>query len=177
MIVLGSIAVPVWRYFHRASSAQGPRPAPAAHLGAALRAPPLPVESAPVVESAKTAAAPLTSARIEGAESQQPAAPSAATAHADSRPASAPPLAAELAALDAARTSLSRSDPSAALLALDGYGRNFPHGRLRLEAEVLRIAALAKSGQSDAARKRAEAFLRRHPDSVLASRVRGYVGL
>jgi len=42
---------------------------------------------------------------------------------------------------------------------------------------VLRIGALAKSGQTDAARKRAEAFLRRHPDSVLASRVRSYAGL
>ncbi len=79
--------------------------------------------------------------------------------------------------MDAARTSLSHSDPSAALVALDAYGRNFPHGRLRIEAEVLRISALAKSGQTDAARKRAEAFLQRHPDSVLASRVRSYAGL
>jgi hypothetical protein len=177
VIAIGSVTVPVWRYFQHAKSAQDPRPAPAVHLAAALRAPAAPVESAPVVESTPVAAARGTSVPVEGAAPQRTAAPSVGALHADPRPASAPPLAAELAALDAARTSLSRSDPSAALLALDGYARNFPHGKLRLEAEVLRIAALAKSGQSDTARKRAEAFLRRHPDSVLASRVRGYVGL
>jgi hypothetical protein len=37
---------------------------------------------------------------------------------------------------------------------------------------VLRIDALARSGHTDAARLRANAFLRRHPTSVLASRVR-----
>ncbi|MET0795140.1 MAG: outer membrane protein assembly factor BamD, partial [Polyangiaceae bacterium] len=92
-------------------------------------------------------------------------------------PKAAPPaLAAELSALDAARSSLSAGDPKAALSALDAYSRTFPRGRLGLEAEVLRIDALAKSGQTAAARSRAEAFIKRHPDSVLASRVRGYVG-
>jgi len=171
VIVIGSAAIPVWRYLDRAPSAQGTQP-PAVHLDAALRSPPAPVESTPAAESA-----PAPSAPAEGAETPQPAARSAGTARAESRVVSAPPLAAELAALDVARTSLSHSDPGAALVALDGYARNFPHGKLSIEAEVLRIGALAKSGQSDAARKRAEAFLRRHPDSVLASRVRSYVGL
>jgi hypothetical protein len=44
-----------------------------------------------------------------------------------------------------------------------------------LEAEVLRIDALAKAGDRQAAKKRAEAFLKRHPKSLLASRVRGYL--
>jgi hypothetical protein len=115
---------------------------------------------------------------VESAELPAPSvAHSPGTARAEPKPASAPPLAAEIAALDAARTSLSRSEPNAALVALDAYSRNFPRGKLRLEAEVLRIGALAKSGQTDAARKRAETFLRHHPDSVLASRVRSYVGL
>jgi hypothetical protein len=87
------------------------------------------------------------------------------------------PLAAELSALDAARTSLSEGDAKGALTELDAYSRAFPRGKLALEAEVLRIGALAKSGQNSAARQRAEAFVKRHPDSVLASRVRGYVGL
>ena len=77
-------------------------------------------------------------------------------------------------ALDAARSKLASGDAAGALTALDAYARNFPHGKLGLEAEVVRIDALAKSGQTVAARKRAEAFMKRHPDSVLASRVRAY---
>ncbi|XYH94091.1 hypothetical protein ACMHYB_40520 [Sorangium sp. So ce1128] len=84
-------------------------------------------------------------------------------------------LQAELDTLDAARASLSSGNAQGALSLLDAYTREHPRGRLRLEAEVLRIDALAKSGRTDAAAQRAEAFLRRHPNSVLASRVRRYV--
>ncbi len=41
-----------------------------------------------------------------------------------------------------------------------------------MEAEVLRIDALAESGRTDAAHARAREFLRRHPNSVLAAHVR-----
>lgn len=84
-------------------------------------------------------------------------------------------LEAELGALDAARTMLASGNARGALSLLDAYSRTHPRGRLSLEAEVLRIDALAKSGRSDAASQRAAAFLRRHPNSVLASRVRRYV--
>ncbi|WP_437752605.1 hypothetical protein [Sorangium sp. So ce1389] len=84
-------------------------------------------------------------------------------------------LQAELETLDAARAALSSGNAQGALSLLDAYTREHPRGRLRLEAEVLRIDALAKSGRTDAAAQRAEAFLRRHPNSVLASRVRRYV--
>ncbi|KYF71380.1 hypothetical protein BE17_02170 [Sorangium cellulosum] len=84
-------------------------------------------------------------------------------------------LQAELDSLDAARATLSSGNAQGALSLLDAYTREHPRGRLRLEAEVLRIDALAKSGRADAAAQRAEAFLRRHPNSVLASRVRRYV--
>jgi len=94
----------------------------------------------------------------------------------ESKPSTPGPLAAELSALDAARSALASGNPSGALSGLDSYARNFPHGRLSLEAEVLRIDALAKSGQTAAAKKRAEAFMKRHPGSVLASRVRAYAG-
>jgi hypothetical protein len=96
-------------------------------------------------------------------------------AKSDTKVASTSALAAELGALDAVRAELAASNPSGALAKLDDYSRAYPRGYLVLEAEVLRIDALAKSGQSDAAKKRAEAFLRRHPNSVLASRVRGYL--
>ncbi|HKO50465.1 MAG TPA: hypothetical protein VJV79_22235 [Polyangiaceae bacterium] len=171
MLVIGAIAVPVWRYLDRNPSSTPHEHPPIGKGSAALPAPstaalPIPLEALPV----EPAELPPSSAAAS-------ASASASTARAPARPVSAPPLTAELAALDAARTSLSHSDPAGALLALDGYSRNFPRGRLKLEAEVLRIGALAKSGQTEAARKRAETFLRLHPDSVLASRVRSYAGL
>jgi hypothetical protein len=91
------------------------------------------------------------------------------------RSATSPALADELAALDRARTALASGDSRRALTLLEGYGRSYPRGRLQLEAEVLRIDALARAGQREAARRRAEAFLRRQPNSVLASRVRSYL--
>jgi hypothetical protein len=78
----------------------------------------------------------------------------------------------ELNALDAARTLLAHGDASGALSRLDAYSRTYSKGRLQVEAEVLRIDALKKNGNSDLAKKRAENFLRKHPNSVLASRVR-----
>jgi outer membrane protein assembly factor BamD (BamD/ComL family) len=84
-------------------------------------------------------------------------------------------LAAELGALDAARSRLDAGDASGALSRLDDYTRSYPRGRLALEAEVLRIDALSRSGQRAVAEKRAATFLRRHPNSVLASRVRAYL--
>ncbi|MEI9938046.1 MAG: hypothetical protein WDO69_12575 [Pseudomonadota bacterium] len=178
VIVIGAAAVPIWRYFAQASARVAPPPAARAALVLPAPSAAVPSEAAPLV-TAPSVTAP--SASVAVAQLQPSAAAlntgTASSVRAEPRPVSVPPLAAELAALDAARTSLSHSDPSAALVALDGYSRNFPRGRLRIEAEVLRIGALAKSGQTDAARKRAEAFLRRHPDSVLASRVRSYAGL
>jgi hypothetical protein len=136
-------------------------PAPSARVTAAVQrastAAAKDPSSAPFLPDAPSSSAPVSAQRSE---------PKAA----------APALAAELSALDAARGSLSAGDPKAALSALDAYARNFPRGRLGIEAEVLRIDALAKSGQTTLARSRAAAFIKRHPDSVLASRVRSSVG-
>jgi hypothetical protein len=84
-------------------------------------------------------------------------------------------LAEEVDAVDAARSALARGDARSALSVLDAYARSYPRGRLALEAEVLRIHALDKSGQVESARRRAELFLRHHPKSVLASRVRRFL--
>ncbi|HET9933306.1 MAG TPA: hypothetical protein VFQ35_21525, partial [Polyangiaceae bacterium] len=101
-------------------------------------------------------------------------APSARSSRSESS-SKADSVAAELGVIDSVRAALSRGDTSGALSRLDGYAKTYPRGRLALEAEVLRIDALARSGQAAAASKRAEAFLRRFPNSVLASRVRGYL--
>jgi hypothetical protein len=94
---------------------------------------------------------------------------------ADARAAGSGALTAELGVLDLARSKLAAGDARGALGVLDDYVRTYPRGRLNLEAEVLRIDALAKAGETGAAKKRAEAFLKRYPKSVLASRVRGYL--
>jgi hypothetical protein len=83
-------------------------------------------------------------------------------------------LRAELAALDAVRSTLANGDSVGALSFLDAYFRTFPRGRLHLEAEVLRIDALAKGGKLDAARRYAQEFLKRNPRSVLTARVQPY---
>jgi hypothetical protein len=83
-------------------------------------------------------------------------------------------LRAELAALDAVRSTLANNDPAGALSFLGAYFRTFPRGRLHFEAEVLRIHALAQAGQSDMAKRHAREFLKRHPNSVLTARVRPY---
>ena len=84
-------------------------------------------------------------------------------------------LSEELGALDRARLSLANGDARRALDELDGYDRRFPGGRLQLEAEVMRIDAFAKVGRKDVARQHADTFLRRHPTSVLATRVRAHL--
>ncbi|HEY4188517.1 MAG TPA: hypothetical protein VGP07_25810 [Polyangia bacterium] len=81
----------------------------------------------------------------------------------------------ELVALDAARVALARGNAQGALFLLDEYVQTCPRGRLKLEAELLRVDALARNGQTELARHRAEAFLRRHPASVLAARARSYL--
>ena len=85
-------------------------------------------------------------------------------------------LRAELEALDSVRSTLARCDFFGSLSLLDVYFQKFHHGRLHLEAEMLRIDALARCGQADAARSYAKEFLRRNPKSVHASRLQSIVG-
>jgi len=178
VLAIGAIAVPLLRSLGQHSESSPPAVSHAAIAAAPVLVPPPAAPEPEPVQASAPALAASDSPAPEAAELRpSPSTRSVSATHTEPKAASAPPLTAELAALDAARTSLSHSDPAGALAALDGYSRSFPRGRLKLEAEVLRIGALAKSGQTDAARKRAEAFLRLHPDSVLASRVRSYAGL
>ena len=85
-------------------------------------------------------------------------------------------LRAELEALDGIRATLAGGNFFKALSLLDAYFQHFHHGRLQLEAEILRIDALARSGQTDGARAYAKEFLRRNPKSVHAARLQSLVG-
>lgn len=154
----GAVAAPVgyvaWQHAHRPAAIAVTAPVVAPQPAPARAVPP----AEPVLEAENAA--------------PQPVAPAPKI---DSKTTSASALAAELGALDAARTRLSSGDANGALAKLDDYARAYPRGRLVLEAEVLRIDALSRAGQKTQAKKRAEAFLRKHPNSVLATRVRGFL--
>jgi hypothetical protein len=136
---------------------------------------PVPTPPAEAVVEAPASAQPAAPTPVEAATVEPPAPDTSSSV---ARPANTKPgvaLTAELGALDAVRSALAQGDPGGALSLLDAYAKDYPRGRLELEAEVLRIDALARAGQTDLAKKRAETFLKRHPKSVLASRVRGYL--
>lgn len=128
--------------------------------------PEAPASPAPALEAELPAAAPTP------APPRAAPAPTARAAAASINSA----LRAELAALDVVRTTLADDDSTGALAFLDAYFRTFPRGRLRLEAETLRIDALAKAGRRDAAQRYAREFLKRNPNSVLSARVEPYAG-
>lgn len=97
------------------------------------------------------------------------------------RTSSAPPaphdtLAAELTALDGARSALATSEPAKAQALLDAYDADFPLGALREESAVIRIEALVANGRSDEARRRADLFVTSHPTSPHAPRLRRLLG-
>ncbi|HVY30786.1 MAG TPA: hypothetical protein VHB79_29710 [Polyangiaceae bacterium] len=80
---------------------------------------------------------------------------------------------AQLAALAKARQSLAVHQPAVALGLLDEFARRFPSSQLEEEAAVLRVDALRALGRSVRAEELADRFLREHPTSVYAARVRG----
>jgi hypothetical protein len=134
--------------------------------------PPAPLtRSAPVAAvEEKTASPAIAPALAEPVE--VPAVPKAApraVAPVDS-------LSAELAALEDARRALRGGDPASSIRKLDAYSRRFPRPKLRTEATVLRIEALAQGGEREAAAKLAETFLSRYADSPYSRRVRSLAG-
>jgi hypothetical protein len=82
-----------------------------------------------------------------------------------------PDLEGEVATLGAARAALGGNDAPTALRALDAYDRAFPQGVLSDEAAVLRIEALAKRSDPNAA-VLSERFVAGHPASPYAERLR-----
>lgn len=166
--ICGAVAaVPSYRAWHRHGDG--------GHAARAVTAP-APLPTPPVVEQMPAGSAVGSAAVAAAAPAAQPAeAPVVSPAtHRRSTGAdpAAVPLSRELASIDAARAALARGDAAGAMARLDRYARAYPRGRLDLEAEVLRVDALAESGRTDQAHARAREFLRRHPNSVLAAHVR-----
>lgn len=81
----------------------------------------------------------------------------------------------EIAAISLARGALDKGNARAALAALDRYQQDYPHGALSPEATVLRIEALLLAGDRTRAKSLGEAFLKAHPKSPHAQRVRSLI--
>ncbi|HVZ31392.1 MAG TPA: hypothetical protein VG963_03145 [Polyangiaceae bacterium] len=80
----------------------------------------------------------------------------------------------EVAAIDAASTAFSASRFGYALDLLAEYRRDFPHGELARDADVIEIEALFGKGERVLARRRAQRFLALYPGDVHAGRLRSW---
>jgi hypothetical protein len=151
----------------------------------------VPIERAPSVRAAEPVptAAPLSQAAPERAASatESERTPSAAPSGVDSaggksartstRKASveAPAgLGEELALLETVSRATKAGNGALALQHSTEYKRRFPRGKLALEAQVLHIEALALAGYRAEASRLAQGFLKRHPDSPVAARIRRF---
>lgn len=147
------------------------------NAGASARPPSTLAAANPSVQPPATVSTSPTTSPVVDTPVSPPAHPATRPARRGAtRAATSADLRAELEALDTVRLTLARGDFLGALSFLDAYFQNFHRGRLHLEAEVLRIDALARSGQTEAARSYANEFLRRHPNSVHAARLQSIVG-
>jgi len=81
----------------------------------------------------------------------------------------------ELSALKVASSALSSGDTQAALAALDRYDRVLKGQKMRAEATLLRLEALSRSGQTEAASRLAQRFVEQNPGSPLVDRARSFV--
>lgn len=68
------------------------------------------------------------------------------------------------------------ADPAAAAAMADEGQARFPHGLFWQDREAIAVEALMQRGQRDEARRRAGAFLVRHPESPFAERMRRVTG-
>jgi hypothetical protein len=82
-------------------------------------------------------------------------------------------LEAETRLIRAGVAALHRGDAAGALALFDEHDRSFPNGTLAEERAAERVIALSDLHRCDQARAAAAEFLREHPHSPLAARVRG----
>jgi hypothetical protein len=129
---------------------------------APVAAPPVEVPEQPAPEVASPAPAPASN-------NVQRSSRSVEAAH-------KPGLSDELGSLDRARQALVAGDAGRSLRLLDDYHRRFPKPKLGTEAAVLRIEALAASGQRARASELGAKFLTRHGKGPYGARVRSLIG-
>jgi hypothetical protein len=147
----------------QSAPATGVAPSNVAHVSA----PP-----APLV--AQSPSAPVSTAVSAPASARQPAVASPLSPlHEGAAPLpSASSFEAEVSALDGARASIDSGRPAEALSLLDAYVARFPHGTMAPEATLLRIEALLRAGDRNAATRVADDFTARNPKSPYVTRLR-----
>lgn len=133
--------------------------------------------------SSRSREAPQASPAISDAQPAIEPRPDRAPTSAPPAISSAPPVApdlkqplvmAELRDVARARALLERN-PSEALVVLEQLGATHPRGFMLEERAALTVLALAATGQTGLAERRAAEFLRRNPESPFADRVRSAV--
>ena len=77
----------------------------------------------------------------------------------------------EIRLLDQARSAARSGRSAQALRALAKYEQRYPRGQFRQEVQVLRMEALAQTGQAERASALAKRFLAEHPESPHVERV------
>lgn len=122
------------------------------------------------------AAAPAVVARSGSPEAQNESAKTSLDSRSDTElgrtDAGSSTFAEEFALVSAARSALGRGDVPACMRAVDRYGERFRSGMFAQEIEVIRIEALAASGERARAHADAERFLAANARSPYADRVR-----
>jgi hypothetical protein len=176
-VLVGTAGVGVYKVVNQLqSSGNASRPSDGTHAaGHGEKAP----EAAAATTDQRSAALQLPTSETHGdaatqaeARAQSHRNAGAASASADKVGATdASSLEGEVTALDRARSALAAGDAAGALKLLAQYEQAFPKGALRPEATYLRIQALSKSGQHDAARELAARFLAKHPSSPHAAQL------
>jgi hypothetical protein len=81
----------------------------------------------------------------------------------------------ELGTLKLASNALNAGDARAALAALDQYDHVLKGTKMRAEATLLRIEALARVGETGAGSALAERFVAQNPESPLVDRARSFI--
>jgi len=164
LLVVGSLtagAVALWPRGKPAISARAVAPAPSVPAAVAMpRGPQPPAAPAPATEDpAAIAAVPSNSRAIHPRRPAPSAIPD--------------PLGVEAAMITQARAQLRGGDARAALSTLGRLQSRSRNGALGQEREILTIQALSALGETEAARRRARAFVASYPDSPHAAQVRG----
>ncbi len=145
-------------------------------LGGGTRAP-LPIDREKLSVAAPSASRSAPSSDANKAALQEPAlqASSQVAPRALSAPRPAASLSEELAILEQARAALADGSASRSLELLDRYDRALRGTRLRAEATMLRIEALAAAGRTGEAARLARKFVAENPGSPLVDRARTFV--
>ena len=136
------------------------------------------VEPAIELPITEVGAAPVgrSSSASTPAEPVAPVVPPGGSVAAFDVPNARPGLYEELKWLEAARGAAGRGDYASALSTLDRYDAGYPAGHFRPESMALRIEALSRLGNRDAARALAERFRKSYPSHPMLSRVRAAIG-